>query len=80
MSPPAALTRSIFPIHPSFRLLALAEPPVQGSRGQQWLNPEILTMFFFHTVKPLDVAEEASIIQGMVSMGHLLVSHLCTWK
>uniref|UniRef100_A0A3B3RZN2 von Willebrand factor A domain-containing protein 8 n=1 Tax=Paramormyrops kingsleyae TaxID=1676925 RepID=A0A3B3RZN2_9TELE len=57
--------RSIFPIHPSFRLLALAEPPVQGSRGQQWLNPEILTMFFFHTVKPLDVAEETSIIQGM---------------
>ncbi|KAL4635681.1 von Willebrand factor A domain-containing protein 8 isoform X1 [Arapaima gigas] len=56
--------RSIFPIHPSFRIVALAEPPVVGSSSQHWLSSEILTMFLFHTVKPLDVAEETSIIQG----------------
>ena len=65
--------RSIHPIHPSFRVLALAEPPVVGAsassssnRGQQWLSPELLTMFLYHTVTPLARAEEMSLIQGLV--------------
>lgn len=64
--------RSIFPIHPSFRVLALAEPPVVGasagsgsSKGQQWLGPELLTMFLYHTVTPLAKAEEMGLIQGL---------------
>uniref|UniRef100_A0A4W6D9E4 von Willebrand factor A domain-containing protein 8 n=1 Tax=Lates calcarifer TaxID=8187 RepID=A0A4W6D9E4_LATCA len=65
--------RSIFPIHPSFRVLALAEPPVVGastssssnSRGQQWLGPELLTMFLYHTVTPLAKGEEMGLIQGL---------------
>ncbi|XP_071782446.1 von Willebrand factor A domain-containing protein 8 [Centroberyx gerrardi] len=68
--------RSIFPIHPSFRVLALAEPPVVGaststststssSGGQQWLGPELLTMFLYHSVAPLARAEEISLIQGL---------------
>lgn len=64
--------RSIFPIHPSFRVLALAEPPVVGtssgsssSKGQQWLGPELLTMFLYHTVRPLAKAEEMDLIQGL---------------
>ncbi|KAE8299825.1 von Willebrand factor A domain-containing protein 8 Precursor [Larimichthys crocea] len=64
--------RSILPIHPSFRVLALAEPPVVGasasssnSRGQQWLSPELLTMFLYHTVTPLAKAEEMRLIQGL---------------
>ncbi|KAG7467129.1 hypothetical protein MATL_G00150010 [Megalops atlanticus] len=57
--------RSIFPIHPSFRIVALAEPPVAGSTSQQWLGPELLTMFLFHTMKPLGVAEETAIIRAM---------------
>lgn len=71
--------RSILPIHPSFRVLALAEPPVVGaamsngsssssnSRGQQWLNPELLTMFLYHTVSPLAMAEEMGLIQSLSS-------------
>ncbi|KAK7168704.1 hypothetical protein R3I93_004874 [Phoxinus phoxinus] len=58
--------RSIFPIHPSFRIIALAEPPQVGSTTQQWLGPEILTMFLFHTIKPLAKAEETAILQGMI--------------
>ncbi|XP_050974831.1 von Willebrand factor A domain-containing protein 8 isoform X2 [Labeo rohita] len=58
--------RSIFPIHPSFRIIALAEPPQIGSTTQQWLGPEILTMFLFHTIKPLGKAEETAVIQGMI--------------
>uniref|UniRef100_A0A8D0D499 von Willebrand factor A domain-containing protein 8 n=1 Tax=Sander lucioperca TaxID=283035 RepID=A0A8D0D499_SANLU len=66
----AVLSRSIFPIHPSFRVLALAEPPVVGastnsSRGQQWLGPELLTMFLYHTVSPMARAEEMKLIQGL---------------
>ncbi|KAK3543698.1 hypothetical protein QTP70_027205 [Hemibagrus guttatus] len=57
--------RQIFPIHPSFRVIALAEPPVVGSSSQQWLSPELLTMFFFHTVRPLAKVEEAAIIHQM---------------
>uniref|UniRef100_A0A8B9F8J0 von Willebrand factor A domain-containing protein 8 n=1 Tax=Amazona collaria TaxID=241587 RepID=A0A8B9F8J0_9PSIT len=45
--------RSIFPIHPSFRIVVLAEPPVIGSSTQQWLGPEFLTLFLFHNVRSL---------------------------
>ncbi|CAL8321307.1 unnamed protein product [Merluccius merluccius] len=62
--------KSIFPIHPSFRVLALAEPPVVGVHSgaggsQQWLGPELLTMFLFHSVSPLAMAEEVGLIQGL---------------
>lgn len=58
--------RSIFPVHPSFRIIALAEPPVIGSTTQQWLGPEFLTMFFFHHMKPLVKSEEVQVIKEMV--------------
>nr|XP_031540570.1 von Willebrand factor A domain-containing protein 8 [Vicugna pacos] len=58
--------RSIFPVHPSFRIIALAEPPVAGSTTQQWLGPEFLTMFFFHYMKPLVKSEEMQVIKEMV--------------
>ncbi|XP_028992985.1 von Willebrand factor A domain-containing protein 8 isoform X2 [Betta splendens] len=60
--------KSIVPIHPSFRVLALAEPPVVGgssSRGQQWLGPELLTMFLYHRVALLSKSEEMDLIQGL---------------
>uniref|UniRef100_A0A3B3ZXK2 AAA+ ATPase domain-containing protein n=1 Tax=Periophthalmus magnuspinnatus TaxID=409849 RepID=A0A3B3ZXK2_9GOBI len=62
--------RSIFPVHPAFRVLALAEPPVVGasgggSKGQQWLGPELLTMFLYHTVTPMSKAEEMELIEGL---------------
>ncbi|XP_077393200.1 von Willebrand factor A domain-containing protein 8 isoform X1 [Festucalex cinctus] len=66
--------RSIFAVHPSFRVLALAEPPLVGagastsgssSKGQQWLGPELLTMFLYHTVSPLARAEEVILLQGL---------------
>ncbi|MEQ2206983.1 hypothetical protein XENOCAPTIV_005632 [Xenoophorus captivus] len=56
------------------RVLALAEPPVVGAsssssnRGQQqWLGPELLTMFLYHTVTPLAKAEEMGLIHGLKS-------------
>ncbi|XP_044304134.1 von Willebrand factor A domain-containing protein 8 isoform X2 [Varanus komodoensis] len=58
--------RSIFPIHPSFRIVALAEPPVIGSATQQWLGAELLTLFVFHHVKPLNKKEEIKVITETV--------------
>ncbi|KAM9319394.1 von Willebrand factor A domain-containing protein 8 [Gastrophryne carolinensis] len=58
--------RSIHPIHPSFRIIAMAEPPVIGSSNQQWLGPELLTMFLFHEVKPSTRKEEIQIMREMV--------------
>ncbi|XP_063005440.1 von Willebrand factor A domain-containing protein 8 isoform X1 [Melospiza melodia melodia] len=58
--------RSIFPIHPSFRIVVLAEPPVIGSTTQQWLSPEFLTLFLFHNVRSLSKSEEIEVIKQMI--------------
>ncbi|KAK2514328.1 Vwa8 [Columba guinea] len=58
--------RSIFPIHPSFRIVVLAEPPVIGSSTQQWLGPEFLTLFLFHHVRSLSKSEEIQVIKEMI--------------
>ncbi|NXH22609.1 VWA8 protein, partial [Bucco capensis] len=58
--------RSIFPIHPSFRIMVLAEPPVIGSSTQQWLGPEFLTLFLFHNVRSLSKSEEIEVIKKMI--------------
>ncbi|KAL3861823.1 hypothetical protein ACJMK2_007838 [Sinanodonta woodiana] len=58
--------RKIYPIHPGFRIIALGEPPVVGSSTQQWLNPEMLTMFLFHNMRPLAEAEETTVIKSLV--------------
>ena len=58
--------RDILPIHPSFRIVALAEPPVVGSSKQQWMSPEMLTMFLYHQLRPLSRREEFNVISSMV--------------
>ncbi|XP_068022589.1 von Willebrand factor A domain-containing protein 8 [Melanerpes formicivorus] len=58
--------RSIFPIHPSFRIVVLAEPPVIGSSTQQWLGPEFLTLFLFHNIRTLSRREETEVIKQMI--------------
>ena len=47
--------KKVHPIHPSFRIIALSEPPVPGSSSQQWVTPELLTMFLFHHLRPLSL-------------------------
>ncbi|XP_063429829.1 von Willebrand factor A domain-containing protein 8-like [Mytilus trossulus] len=58
--------KGIHPIHPSFRIIALAEPPVTGSGTQQWITPEMLTMFLFHNQRRLSKQEEMQVIQSVV--------------
>lgn len=52
-------------IHPSFRMVALAEPPSSGKGSTQWLTPELLNLFLFHEMRPLSSEEELSIITDL---------------
>ena len=55
--------RKILPIHPAFRIAALAEPPVLGGTASQaWLGAEQLTLFFYHQMRPLGIDEETDVI------------------
>eukprot|EP00117_Sycon_ciliatum_P049088 scpid7831/ scgid4687/ Uncharacterized protein KIAA0564 homolog len=58
--------RGVRPIHPSFRVLALAEPPVLNTQKAPWLNPESLTMFMYHYMRPLDSREETRVLKELV--------------
>ncbi|GAB6029233.1 von Willebrand factor A domain-containing protein 8 [Chamberlinius hualienensis] len=57
--------RHILRIHESFRIAALAEPSDldAGSKGtKKWLSPELLTLFFYHNLRPLKVDQEAQVL------------------
>lgn len=49
--------RQAYPVHPSFRIIALANPPAADSR---WLTSETLALFSFHYLPSLrrEAAEE----------------------
>lgn len=62
--PYLGLTELIFCV--CYRIVALAEPVI--GRGQQWLSPEILSLFIFHEMRNLSKNEEIFIINTLVCM------------
>lgn len=58
--------RRIFPVHPAFRILALATPP---SRSDPWLNNEVLQLFHFFSLAALLDVKTA---QGRASTERLI--------
>ncbi|XP_014486715.1 PREDICTED: von Willebrand factor A domain-containing protein 8 [Dinoponera quadriceps] len=77
--------RGVLRIDPAFRLVALAEPPIVNSSSGQWLNSELLSLFLFHEMRPLDRHEEIHIIRSkfgepgrallsIIELAHLLRS------
>lgn len=56
--------RGILQIHPSFRIVALAEPPALDHGP--WLTEEIMSMFRFHTVPSMTLQEERDVIAAAV--------------
>ncbi|XP_069677328.1 von Willebrand factor A domain-containing protein 8 isoform X2 [Periplaneta americana] len=52
-------------IHPAFRIVALAEPPAQGTMTGQWLSAEVLSLFLFHEMRPLALHEEVHIVKSL---------------
>eukprot|EP00055_Hartaetosiga_balthica_P017545 m.118566 g.118566 ORF g.118566 m.118566 type:complete len:1915 (+) comp9344_c0_seq1:274-6018(+) len=57
----------VFRIHPSFRIIATAEPPKPSQAGlsSSWLSNEIQAMFSFLPLRPLNHIEEEAIISGL---------------
>ncbi|XP_034490475.1 von Willebrand factor A domain-containing protein 8 [Drosophila innubila] len=54
--------RGLFPIPESFRVVALAEPPNLESNKNSWLTPEILSMFLYQKLRPLQQNEEIELL------------------
>jgi MoxR-like ATPase len=66
-------------IHPSFRIIALAEPPSgsntsstensssKSSSEQNWLNAETLNLFLYHQMRSLNLNEERQIVYSLLS-------------
>ncbi|KAI9590474.1 von Willebrand factor A domain-containing protein 8 isoform X1 [Glossina fuscipes] len=57
--------QGIFKIHDSFRIIALAEPPNLSVAAQNWLTPEMLSLFLFVEVRPLQQSEEYEILRKL---------------
>lgn len=54
----------VVPIHPNFRVVALATPPTKIGRGQ-WLSSEICAMFHFHLLRDVSVAHKLAILNRL---------------
>ncbi|CAG8551920.1 10698_t:CDS:10 [Diversispora eburnea] len=59
-------SKGILAIHPAFRIVALARP-FSSSEGESgsWLSPEIVSMFQFLVVRPLNNQEEAQVLKTL---------------
>lgn len=58
----------IWRVHPSFRIVALAEPPESGGGGsKRWLDSELLTLFLYHHLHPLEHEQEMYVLRQLVS-------------
>lgn len=57
--------KGILKIHDSFRIIALAEPPNPNTTAQNWLTPEMLSLFLYMEVRPLQQSEEYEIIKKL---------------
>lgn len=72
-------SKNIRRIHPSFRIIALAEPPIgsapssadssspKSSSEQNWLNAETLNLFLYHQMRSLNLTEERQIVYSLLS-------------
>eukprot|EP00049_Salpingoeca_infusionum_P004861 m.84891 g.84891 ORF g.84891 m.84891 type:complete len:1894 (-) comp12765_c0_seq4:107-5788(-) len=57
--------KGVLAVHPSFRIIALAEPPSKTST-KRWLNEELQTMFSFLQVHPLNHQQQQTILEATV--------------
>jgi von Willebrand factor A domain-containing protein 8 len=55
--------KGIFPVHPCFRIIAIARPEKSVTQKTTWLSPEVVTMFSFVVFRPINVEEETLVLQ-----------------
>ncbi|XP_074649479.1 von Willebrand factor A domain-containing protein 8-like isoform X2 [Tubulanus polymorphus] len=68
--------KNCFPIHRSFRIIGLSEPPRSSSSLHQWLGSDQLTMFLYHQMRPLSINEETRVLDQIVMNGDLQMKPL----
>ncbi|KAJ3062151.1 von Willebrand factor A domain-containing protein 8, partial [Podochytrium sp. JEL0797] len=70
--------REMFRIHPSFRVVAVANIPFTGASaaGLSWLNEETANMFHFIKVNEIEAAEEHAIVVARVNVPDQVLSKL----
>lgn len=54
--------RSVFAVHPAFRIVAIANFP---DRQKPWLNSEVVSLFHFHLLNRITLADKFEIIQAL---------------
>ncbi|EDW00287.1 von Willebrand factor A domain-containing protein 8 [Drosophila grimshawi] len=54
--------RGLLAIPESFRIIALGEPPKRGAGTPSWLTPELLSMFLYQELRPLQQSEEHELL------------------
>lgn len=64
--------KGVVRISPTFRIVALAEPPdvAATAPARKWFTPELCSMFVFHECGTLTRAEEHDIIDRMYGSAH----------
>ena len=71
--------RSIFQINEKFRIVSTAAPQSSKNSGQQytnhWSNPEFVSMFLFHHLKSLSLAEEEQVLVNKVMKVHCFIGN-----
>ncbi|KAI8828154.1 AAA domain-containing protein [Chytriomyces cf. hyalinus JEL632] len=62
--------RNMFRMHPSFRVIAVANVPHTGSTasGANWMNEEIAAMFHFVKVDEMHIDEERAIVKARTNI------------
>ena len=66
LSPDQMTSSGILKISPEFRIVAIGEPPTLQT-GQNWMSPELLSLFIFHEAKPLSKEDEMYVITSQVN-------------
>ncbi|XP_070067126.1 von Willebrand factor A domain-containing protein 8 isoform X2 [Drosophila virilis] len=60
--------RNVLPIPDSFRIVALGELPKRGDSKPNWLTPELLSMFLYQELRPLQQSEEQELIMKLCGL------------
>eukprot|EP00930_Biecheleria_cincta_P096896 TRINITY_DN88669_c0_g1_i1.p1 TRINITY_DN88669_c0_g1~~TRINITY_DN88669_c0_g1_i1.p1 ORF type:complete len:1490 (+),score=245.98 TRINITY_DN88669_c0_g1_i1:43-4470(+) len=55
------------PVHPAFRIVATAEPPESG-KARTWLDDEVLTLFHFTDVRPMQSKDQLKLVQSLCDL------------
>ena len=70
--------RGVLAIHPAFKMIALAEPPLIGQAKGQWLTAEILSMFVFHDMRSLSQSEESQVVTALAGKAGQTMTDIMT--